>query len=63
MNKEKHKYQCAVRQMLLYRHRWGLKEFQAYIHNPKTYPLWIKLQDDFVLQWRHGNRGEKDNWL
>jgi len=63
MNEQKYKHQCAVRQLLYYRHKWGLKAFQEFVHKPNMYKLWITLQDDFVLQWRHGNRGEKDNWL
>lgn len=63
MNQEKYKHQCAVRQMLRYRHKWCLSEFQRYVRNEKTIKLWLKLQDDFVIQWRLGNRGEIGRWI
>lgn len=63
MNQEKYKHQCAVRQMLKYRHKWGLSEFQRYVRNEKTIKLWLKLQDDFVIQWRLGNRGDWGKWV
>ena len=63
MGIQKHKHRCAVRQMLKYRHQWGLKAFQQYINHPQTRNLWINLQDDFILQWRFGNRGEQGVWL
>lgn len=63
MNQEKHKHQCAVRQMLKYRHQWGVQQFREYISNPRNYPLWSRLQDDFVIQWRLGNRGDWGHWV
>ena len=63
MNTEKHKQQCAVRQMLKYRHEWGLEKFRAYINDPKTQKLWSTLRDDFIIQWRLGNRGDFDHWV
>jgi hypothetical protein len=49
--------------MLRYRHHWGLAKFQRYVRSEKTIKLWLILQDDFVIQWRLGNRGEKDLWV
>ena len=63
MNEKLHKHQCAVRQMLQYRHKWGLAQFQQYISKPSVYGLWLDLMDDFSKQWSLGNRGEKGNWI
>ena len=63
MNQERHKYQCAVRQLLIYRKHWGLAKFREWTHFEKNITFWLKHQDDFVIQWRLGNRGEKDRWL
>lgn len=49
--------------MLRYRHHWGLKAFQEYIHLPQVRSLWINLQDDFIVQWRLGNKGDTGEWL
>lgn len=57
------RHQCAVRQMLLYRNKWGLQQFNQYIKQPSVYRLWSELQDDFVTQWKLGNRGEIGKWL
>lgn len=58
------KHQCAVRQMLYYRHIWGLDEFRRWVDTDRVRELWYQLQDDFVVQWRKGNRGTvKGQWL
>jgi len=49
--------------MLLYRNKWGLQQFNQYIKQPSVYRLWSELQDDFVAQWKLGNRGEIGKWL
>jgi len=61
---EKHKYQCCIRQLLYWRKEWGLEAFREYCHSYTFYPKWVALyQDDFVIQWRLGNRGNKDHWI
>lgn len=50
--------------MLYYRHTWGLDEFRRWVDTDRVKPFWYQLQDDFVLQWRKGNRGTvKGQWL
>ena len=49
--------------MLLWRHRFGLQEFRKLCSEPKMYPVWLTLQDDFIVQWRLGNRGAWGVWL
>jgi hypothetical protein len=63
VNEEKYRYQCAVRQLLLYRQAWGLKEFRIWAHQENHMIFWLKHQDDFIIQWRLGNRGETGRWL
>ena len=63
MNDEKFKYKCAVRQLLIYRHLWGLKDFRIWCHQPNHWSFWLFYQDDFIIQWRLGNRGAKGRWL
>ena len=63
MRDDKLRYQCAVRQLLIYRHKWGLKEFRIWVHQENRVIFWLKHQDDFIIQWRLGNRGEKGRWL
>jgi hypothetical protein len=62
LNVEKHKHQCAVRQLILWRRTWGLKEFRAYMHKNKEKLSW-QLIRDFEDQWTKGNRAdEKGEW-
>lgn len=63
MNEDKHKYRCAVRQLLKYRHLWGLIEFRNWVHQENHIMFWLKYQDDFIIQWRLGNRGETGKWI
>jgi hypothetical protein len=63
MRDDKFQYQCAVRQLLIYRYKWGLKEFRIWVHQENRVIFWLKHQDDFIIQWRLGNRGEKGRWL
>jgi len=61
---ERHKYECAIRQLLVWRREWGLEAFREYCHSYTFYPKWITTyQDDFVIQFRLGNRGNKDQWI
>ena len=63
MRNDKFQYQCAVRQLLIFRHKWGLKKFRKWVHQENHVIFWLKHQDDFIIQWRLGNRGEKGRWL
>lgn len=60
---EKRKHRCAVRQFLAWRNQLGLQKFRDFCHGEKIYPIWLKVQDDFVVQWRLGNRGEWGKWI
>jgi hypothetical protein len=62
LNEEKHKYRCAVRQLIKWRRDWGLKEFRDYMYQHKN-KLGLKLVRDFEDQWNKGNRAtEKGEW-
>ena len=62
MNVEKHRHQCAVRQLILWRRKWGLKAFREYMHKYKEKLGW-KLLKDFEDQRTKGNRAdEKGEW-
>jgi hypothetical protein len=60
---EQHKYRCGVRQLLIWRKEWGLIKFREYCNSQAFYKNWHNYKDDFITQWKLGNRGEKDNWL
>jgi hypothetical protein len=62
-SESQHKHRCAVRQFLIYRKSWGLLKFQKYIREEKTIKLWLKVEKDFINQWKKGNRGEWGIWL
>ena len=57
MNEEKHKYQCSVRQLILYRKQMGLRTFREYMHKYKEKLPW-QLIRDFEDQWTKGNRAD-----
>ena len=60
MKEESYKYQCAVRQLILYRRQGGLKAFREYMHKHNF--DW-QLIRDFEEQWIRGNRAdEKGEW-
>lgn len=61
MNIELHKYQCSVRQLLIYRNEWGLKVFREWCSN--HWDFFSRHQADFEIQWRKGNRGTHNTWL
>jgi hypothetical protein len=51
-----------VRQLILWRRTWGLKEFRAYMQKHKEKLGW-QLIRDFEDQWVKGNRAdEKGEW-
>ena len=51
---EQARHECAVRQLCIYRHKWGLKKFREYIVKS---PNLHKYLNDFVDQYAKGNRG------
>ena len=51
---EQARHECAVRQLCIYRHKWGLKKFREYI---SKYPKLTPYLNDFVDQYSKGNRG------
>ena len=51
---EQARHECAVRQLCIYRHKWGLKKFREYIAKS---PNLHKYLNDFVDQYAKGNRG------
>jgi hypothetical protein len=52
---EQARHECAVRQLCIYRHKWGLKKFREYIAKS---PNLHKYLNDFVDQYAKGNRGK-----
>ena len=52
---EQARHECAVRQLCIYRHKWGLKKFREYIVKS---PNLHKYLNDFVDQYAKGNRGK-----
>lgn len=60
MDEQKHKHRCAVRQLIMWRRKWGLKAFREYMHKHK---LDWQLVRDFEEQWMKGNRGTYGEWL
>ena len=61
MNEERYRYQCAVRQLILWRRTWGLKAFREYMNKHRE-KLGYQLIRDFEDQYVKGNRGEKGDW-
>ena len=61
-NEEKHKNRCLVRQLIIWRRQWGLREFREYMHKYKN-RFDYKVLRDFEDQWTKGNRAEeKGEW-
>jgi hypothetical protein len=58
-----HKHRSAVRWLITYRKKVGLKEFQVFIRKEQTIKLWLKLKDDFEIQYRKGNKGDWNCWI
>ena len=51
---EQARHECAVRQLCIYRHKWGLKKFREYIAKSPNLHQYL---NDFVDQYAKGNRG------
>ena len=54
-----HLHQCRVRQLLAWRHEWGLEKFRKYV---TKYQFDKQVLKDFYDQWQLGNKGEKGCW-
>ena len=57
---EQARYECAVRQLCIYRQKWGLNKFRLYI---SKYNFDEQLLRDFYTQYELGNRGEWGKWI
>jgi len=56
---EQARHECAVRQLCIYRQKWGLSKFRVYV---SKYPNLAQYLTDFVDQYAKGNRGGKGEW-
>ena len=56
---EQHKHQCKIRQLLKWRKEWGKDKFREYLIKSKFDE---KTVDDFIEQWKLGNKGEWGCW-
>ena len=63
IDEQTHKHRCMVRQLLAWRHEWGLKKFQAFINKPNWEKMWNLHKADFAEQFTKGNKGESGVWL
>jgi hypothetical protein len=57
---EQARHECAVRQLCIYRQKWGLNKFRLYI---SKYNFDEQLLRDFYTQYELGNRGEWGKWI
>ena len=60
---QRHRYECEIRQLLIYRTQLGLTGFRGYFANPNFDKRREQLARDFYNQWKKGNRGEPGKWL
>lgn len=60
LDRERHRHECAVRQLIMWRQEWGLKAFREYLYKHK---LPTEVINDYQDQWLKGNRAtEKGEW-
>jgi hypothetical protein len=59
---ESWRYECEIRQLLVYRTQLGLTGFRGYFSNPKFNSRRELLARDFYDQWKKGNRGTWGDW-
>jgi hypothetical protein len=59
---ERHRYECEIRQLLVYRTQLGLTGFRGYFANPHFNKRREQLAGDFYDQWKKGNRGAWGEW-
>jgi hypothetical protein len=60
---ERHRYECEIRQLLIYRTKLGLTGFRGYFANTNFDKRRQQIAGDFYDQWKKGNRGEPGKWL
>lgn len=63
ISEQTHKHRCAVRYFLALRNSMGLQEFRDWIKMDRVRPLWLAVQEDYIIQYRLGNRGNWGTWL
>ena len=59
---ENWRYECEIRQLLVYREKLGLTGFRGYFSNPKFNSRRELLAKDMYDQWKKGNRGTWGDW-
>jgi len=60
LDRERHRHECAVRQLIIWRQEWGLKTFREYLYKHK---LPNEVINDYQDQWLKGNRAtEEGEW-
>ena len=59
---ESWRYECEIRQLLVYRTKLGLTGFRGYFVNPSFDKRRERLAGDFYDQWKKGNRGAPGDW-
>ena len=59
---ERWRYECEIRQLLIYRTKFGLTGFRGYFANPKFDKRREQLAKDMYDQWKKGNRGQIGDW-
>ena len=59
---ESWRYECEIRQLLIYRTKLGLTGFRGYFANPSFDKRRERLAGDFYDQWKKGNRGQPGDW-
>lgn len=59
---QRHRYECEIRQLLIYRTQLGLTGFRGYFANPNFDKRREQLARDFYDQYKKGNRGAPGDW-
>ena len=59
---ESWRYECEIRQLLVYRTKLGLTGFRGYFANPSFDKRREQFAGDFYDQWKKGNRGQPGDW-
>ena len=59
---ESWRYECEIRQLLVYRTKLGLTGFRGYFANPNFNKRRERIAGDFYDQWKKGNRGQPGDW-
>ena len=59
---ESWRYECEIRQLLVYREKLGLTGFRGYFANLNFNKRREQIAKDFYDQWKKGNRGAGGEW-